>query len=49
MHENTAQPIREENLESESLLDKLVRDVAADARLDPEAYVRETIVPEGGE
>jgi hypothetical protein len=29
--------------------DALIRDIAADARIEPERYLKETIVPEGGE
>jgi hypothetical protein len=37
---------REDRLEAH---DALIRDVAEDARTEPERYLKETIVPEGGE
>lgn len=46
--ENTAEKI--EDLErKKDRLDELARQVAEDARVEPEKYLRETIVPEGGE
>jgi hypothetical protein len=42
--------IRDEKQEAEqTALEALVRLVAEDARKRPEAYLNETIVPEGGE
>jgi predicted RNase H-like HicB family nuclease len=39
----------EATAEQAEMLDLLIQDIAADATQNPEAYLRETIVPEGGE
>lgn len=35
--------------EHEGAHDALIREIAEDARISPESYLRDTIVPEGGE
>ena len=35
--------------ERREALDDVVAEVAVDARVDPEGYARDTLVPEGGE
>lgn len=50
--QNPKENVRREESRQEvepSPLEKLVRDVAEDAQRTPEDYIRESIVPEGGE